>query len=44
MGVGIIAEVRENFTGALYYGWPLRSTADTDKGDGQLNVSLVYRF
>jgi hemolysin activation/secretion protein len=44
VGVGAIAEVKDNFTGALYYGWPLRSTTDTDKGNGQLNISLVYRF
>lgn len=44
VGIGAIAEVQDNFTGALYYGWPLRSTADTDKGNGRLNISLVYRF
>jgi hemolysin activation/secretion protein len=44
VGAGVILEVRNNFTGALYYGWPLRSTEDTDKGDGRLNASLTYRF
>jgi len=44
VGVGAIAEVQDDFTGALYCGWPLRSTAETEKGDWQLNVSLVYRF
>ena len=44
VGVGTIVEVEDNFTGTLYYGWPLRGTAETDMGDGRLNVSLVYRF
>ena len=44
VGAGAIMDIRRNFTGALYYGWPLRSTLDTHKGRGKLNASLTYRF
>jgi len=44
IGVGTAVELGENFSGAIYYGWPLRSTDDTNKGEGRLNISLIYRF
>ena len=44
IGVGTIAEVGDNFSAGIYYGWPLRGTADTDNGDGRLNFSCIYRF
>jgi len=44
VGAGAIVDIKGNFTGALYYGWPLRSTLDTNKGKGKLNASLTYRF
>ena len=44
IGVGTIAELGDNFSAGIYYGWPLRATEETDKGDGRLNFSCVYRF
>jgi hemolysin activation/secretion protein len=44
LGVGTIAELGDNFSAGIYYGWPLRGTEDTKKGDGRLNFSCVYRF
>ncbi|MFB0553208.1 MAG: ShlB/FhaC/HecB family hemolysin secretion/activation protein [Phycisphaerae bacterium] len=44
LGVGTIAELGDNFSAGIYYGWPLRGTDETDKGDGRLNFSCVYRF
>jgi hemolysin activation/secretion protein len=43
LGVGTIAEFGDNFSTGIYYGWPLRGTEDTDKGDGRLNFTFVYR-
>ncbi len=44
LGVGTIAELGDNFSVGIYYGWPLRGTDETDKGDGQFNFSCIYRF
>jgi len=44
LGVGTIAELGDNFSAGIYYGWPLRGTDQTDKGDGRLNFSCIYRF
>ena len=44
IGVGTIFEIEDNFSAGIYYGWPLRGTDETDKGDGRLNFSCVYRF
>ena len=44
IGLGAIAEVGENFSGAIYYGWPVRSTTETDEGDGRFNISLILRW
>ncbi|MHC4483009.1 MAG: ShlB/FhaC/HecB family hemolysin secretion/activation protein [Planctomycetota bacterium] len=44
VGLGTAIELGDNFNAALYYGWPLRSTDETDNGEGRLNVSLIYRF
>jgi len=44
LGVGTIAELGDNFSAGIYYGWPLRGTEETDKGDGRLNFSCIYRF
>ncbi len=44
IGTGTIVEVGDNFTGAVYYGWPLRETDETDKYDGRLSLSFIYRF
>ena len=44
VGTGVILEVGDNFTGTVYYGWPLRATDETEKYDGRLNLSFIYRF
>jgi len=44
IGTGLIFEVGDDFTGQLYYGWPLRGTDETDRGHGRLNASFVTRF
>ena len=44
VGGGIIVELGDNFSGGIYYGWPIRGTDETDKGDGRLNVSLIMRW
>jgi hemolysin activation/secretion protein len=44
IGVGTIIDIEDNFSAGIYYGWPLRGTDETDKGDGRLNFSCVYRF
>ena len=44
LGVGTIAELGDNFSAGIYYGWPLQGTDQTDKGDGRLNFSCIYRF
>ncbi|HEW79366.1 MAG TPA: ShlB/FhaC/HecB family hemolysin secretion/activation protein [Phycisphaerales bacterium] len=43
-GVGTIVELGNNFSGGVYYGYPLRATADTRKGKGRLNISLIMRW
>lgn len=44
VGLGIAATVGDNFDAQIYYGYPLRSTDDTDVGKGRWNFNLVYRF
>ena len=44
VGPGLLAEVGEHISGAIYYGIPLKATPDTDKGDGRVNVSLLVRW
>ncbi|NIP51755.1 MAG: hypothetical protein GWN61_21355, partial [candidate division Zixibacteria bacterium] len=34
IGAGVVIEVGDNFNAGIYYGWPLRGTEETDKGDG----------
>jgi hemolysin activation/secretion protein len=43
-GPGILAEIGDNFSAALYCGIALRNTEDTDAGDARLNVSLMMRW
>lgn len=43
-GLGIAATIGDHFDAAVYYGYPLRSTTDTDVGDGRWNFNLIYRF
>jgi len=44
IGAGMVIEIGDNFNAGIYYGWPLRATEETDKGDGRFNVSLRYRY
>jgi hemolysin activation/secretion protein len=43
-GVGTIFEVGNNFSGAIYYGHPLKDTAGTNKGKGRINASAMIRW
>ncbi|MFH1371876.1 MAG: ShlB/FhaC/HecB family hemolysin secretion/activation protein [Planctomycetota bacterium] len=44
VGPGLLVEVGDNFSGSLYYGFPLKETDNTDKGEGRLNVGLMMRW
>jgi len=44
IGVGLAFEIGNNFSGALYYGYPLEATNDTDTGNGRLNASAMLRW
>ena len=44
IGVGTIVELGDSFSAGVYYGWPLRGTDETDRGDGRFNFSFLYRF
>jgi hemolysin activation/secretion protein len=44
LGIGMIFDVGDNFSSAIYYGLPLRSTDDTDKGQGRCNFSFILRW
>jgi len=43
-GAGILVELGDNFSGAVYYGYPLIETNDTRTGKGRLNVGLMLRW
>jgi hemolysin activation/secretion protein len=44
VGLGTAVELGDNFSGAVYYGFPLRSTNDTSAGEGRFGFSFIYRF
>jgi len=44
VGLGGIVELGEHFSGAVYYGFPLKKTTTTDTKDGRLNFSLMLRW
>jgi hemolysin activation/secretion protein len=44
IGTGLIIEIGDNFNAGIYYGWPLRATDETDKGDGRFNFTFRYRY
>ena len=44
VGAGVIIESGDDFSAQIYYGWPLRGTVETDKGQGRLNMSFIKRF
>lgn len=43
-GPGFIAELKNNLSGAVYYGFPLEETNETDSGEGRLNLSFMLRW
>ncbi len=43
-GGGLLLELGDNFSGGVYYGYPLLDTPGTRTGDGRLNVNLMYRW
>jgi len=43
-GVGTIFEIGNNFSGAVYYGHPLKETVGTRKGKGRINASAMIRW
>ncbi len=43
-GVGTIFEIGDNFSGGVYYGYPLKETPDTRRGKGRLNIGLLLRW
>jgi hemolysin activation/secretion protein len=44
VGVGAILELGNNFSGAVYYGYPLMATDFTREGKGRVSVSMMLRF
>jgi len=44
VGVGALVELGDNFSGALYYGYPLKSTEDTRRGKGRLSIGAMLRW
>ncbi len=44
VGAGIITELGNNFTGTVYYGYPLIPTDDTRSGKGRVHVGFLLRW
>lgn len=44
VGLGLIAELGDNFSGAVYAGYPLTGTDNTDKGEGRMNATFLWRW
>jgi hemolysin activation/secretion protein len=44
IGVGTIFEIGNNFSGAIYYGYPLKKTTSTRKGKGRISASAMLRW
>jgi hemolysin activation/secretion protein len=44
VGAGAILELGNNFSGAVYYGYPLIATDFTREGKGRVSVSMMLRF
>ena len=44
VGVGVAFEIGNNFSGAVYYGHPLKDTVDTNSGKGRLSASAMLRW
>ena len=44
VGTGLLISLGNNFDAGMYYGWPLKSTERTDRGEGRFNFSFTLRF
>jgi hemolysin activation/secretion protein len=44
IGVGIVTELGDHFSGGVYYGSPLLSTEETRSGVGRVNVGVMVRW
>jgi hemolysin activation/secretion protein len=44
VGGGMILELGDNFSGAVYYGYPLTNTDDTRTGKGRVSTTLLVRW
>jgi hemolysin activation/secretion protein len=44
IGVGTVFEIGNNFSGAIYYGYPLKKTISTRQGKGRLSASAMLRW
>jgi hemolysin activation/secretion protein len=44
VGIGTAVEIGDNLNAAIYYGFPLKSTTDTEKGHGRWSFSFVLRW
>lgn len=44
VGAGLAVDLGDNFSGVLYYGYPLIATDNTRVGKGRLNVGLMLRW
>lgn len=44
VGGGLLVELGDHFSGAVYYGYPLTHTEDTRTGKGRVNVGLMVRW
>jgi len=44
VGGGLIVELGDNFSGAVYYGHPLTATENTREGKGRVHVGMMLRW
>jgi len=44
LGAGVLAELGDNFSGGIYYGFPMTNTDDSHSMDGRWHISLMYRW
>jgi hemolysin activation/secretion protein len=44
VGTGLVTTIGDHFDGAVYYGWALRGTEETDSGEGRWGASLLLRW
>lgn len=43
-GTGLVTTLGDHFDGAVYYGWAMQSTEETNAGSGQWGASLLFRW